>query len=306
MQQAISLGLRLFLTAGLALAFSACSFLEAAGEITLSAKDGVPKVSTDLVWPAAGDLLGNDLSGAAGSTKAPAGMPSGLGAATLAHVQGLMTIDGECQRSVLVPTVESKIKDTQLRNLRFELTNCYDPSQRCVDQCAGFRGMKIEARLEYQLLDEATAKRIRSTLSDQTNASAIVQVRVQFAKLNYFEPKPQGAPGEKVSITKLFAHSELGLASEGGGDDTVVVTQRYLGKISPATPQRFEIDPKAAFTQTTKEAVLAAKPKWIEIFQRIDVAQANLYAVTLGGGGVELEFQPEFVISALEVAKGAL
>lgn len=306
MRHAISLAFHVLLTAFAALGLGACSFLEAAGEITLSAKDGVPKVATDLVWPSAGELLGDNLSGAVGLTSAPAGMPASLGAATLAHVQGLMTIDGECQRSVLVPTVESKVKDTKLRNLRFELTNCYEPALRCVEQCAGFRGMKIEARLEYMLLDETTAKRIRSTLSDQTSAEAIVQVRVQFAKLNYFEPKPGGAAGERVSITKLFADSELGLASQGGADDTVVVTQRYLGKISPATPQRFEIDPKAAFTRTTKEAVLAAKPKWIEIFQRIDVAQPNLYAVTLGGGGVELEFQPEFVISALEVAKGAL
>lgn len=305
MIKAILQTMRVIGWAALALAASACSFLEAAGEITLGAKDGVPKVSTELVWPSAGELLGSELSGA-GSGKLPAGMPAGLGAATLAHVQGLMTIDGECQRAVLVPTVASKVKDTKLRNLRFELTNCYDPTQRCVQACAGFRGMKIEARLEYQLLDEATANRIRSTLSDQTSPEAIVQVRAQFARLDYFEPKPGGKAGEKVSITKLFTKSELGLASAGGGDDTVVVSQRYLGKISPATPQRFEIDPKAAFTQKTKEAVMAAKPKWIEIFQRIDVAQPDLYAVTLGGGGVDLEFQPEFVISTLQVAKNAL
>lgn len=305
MAHATAMALRLLLFVAAAPALAACSFLEAAGEVTLGAKEGVPKVSTDLVWPSAAALLGDDLVEVTGGAKAPAGLPAHLGAATLAHVQGLMTIDGECQREVLVPTVESKIKETKLRDLRFRLTNCHDPALRCVAECAGFRGMKIEARLQYQLLDEATAKRIRATLSDQTSAAAIVQVRLQFSRLNYFEPAP-GDPKGKISITKLFANSELGLASEGGGDDTVVVTQRYLGKISPTTPQRFEIDPKAPFTRATKEAVLAAKPKWLEIFQRIDVAQANLYALTLGGGGVELEFQPEFVISALEVAKSAL
>ncbi len=285
---------------------SGCSFLEAAGEVTLGAKEKIPRVTTDLKWPSANQLLGDALASSLGTAKAPEGLPSSLSQASLAHIQGLMTIDGECRRSVLVPVVESKVQDTQLRNLHFELINCYDPQQRCIERCAGFRGMKMEVRIEFQLLNEKNAKTIKQTLSDQTSPDAIAQVRAQFFKLNYFEAKKGGASGEITSITKLFANSELGLASAGGGDDTSIVSQRYIGKISPTTPQRFEIDPKADFTKKTKQAVLSAQTKWIEIYQRIDIPQQNLYAITLGGGGVELDFQPEFVISALAIAKSAL
>lgn len=285
---------------------SGCSFLEAAGEVTIGAKDKIPRVTTDLKWPSASELLGDALSASTGTAKAPAGLPSSLSQASLAHIQGLMTIDGECQRSVVLPVVESKVKDSQLRNLHFELINCYDPQQRCIERCAGFRGMKMQVRIEFLLLSEQNAKKIKETLSDQTSTAAIAQVRAQFFKLNFFEAKPGGKPGEIVSITKLFANSELGLASAGGGDDTSIVEQRYIGKIAPTTPQRFEIDPKAEFTKATKLAVLKAQTTWIEIYQKIDIPQQNLYAITLGGGGVELDFQPEFVISALAAVKSAL
>ena len=297
--------LRVGMVGLLALA-SGCSFLEAAGEITIGAKDKIPRVTTDLKWPSANQLLGDALSSSLGAAKAPDGLPASLGNASLAHIQGLMTIDGECQRSVKLPAVESKVQDSLLRNLHFELINCYDPQQRCIAQCAGFRGMKMQVRIEFLLLSEQNAKKIKETLSDQTSATAIAQVRAQFFKLNYFEAKPGGKPGEISSITKLFANSEIGLASAGGGDDTAIVEQRYIGKIAPKTPQRFEIDPKAEFTKKTKNAVLAAQTKWIEIYQKIDIPQQNLYAITLGGGGVELDFQPEFVISALAAIKGAL
>ena len=87
---------------------------------------------------------------------------------------------------------------------------------------------------------------------------------------------------------------------------TVLVLQRYLSRITGKTPQRFALDNQAEFTQKTKQGVIAAKTMWIEIFQRFAVPQADLYSVQLSGGGVELDFQPEFVISALEVAKGQL
>lgn len=283
-----------------------CSFVEAAGDITLGAEQKIPKVATQIMWPSADDLLGKALTGATGTSKAPAGLPTKLGSASLAHIQGLMTIDGECQRTVLIPTVESKAQGSLLRNLVFNLTNCGDP-KRCVDSCQGFSGMKMEARIQFQLLDVAKAKKIKEYLSSKTNPDAIVQVRARFSVLDFFETIPGTSPLQTKSIVNMFADSQIGVSSEGGGDDTVVVEQRYLGKISPKTPQRFELDPRAEFTQKTKKAViLAEKPIWIEVFQRIWVPQKNLYSITLGGGGVNLDLQPEFVISALQVVKGAL
>lgn len=295
---------RLGTAVAVAAAVSACSFLNAVGEITVGAANKIPKVSTDLKWPGADQVLGKALTSNTGSSKAPPGLPTALGSATLAHVQGIMTIDGECNRSVTVPGVDSKDKNSLLKNLNFTITNCGD-ANRCVEQCQGFHGMKMEARIQFQLLNAAQAKKIKEFLSNQTSPDAVVAIRATFTKLDYYEAK-FGKPNEKESITKLFANSEIGVSSPGGGDDTVLVKQRYLPSISPTTPQVFALDQKADFTLKTKKAVINAQETWIEIFQRIAIPQQNLYGITLGGGGVELELQPEFVINAVKVVEGAL
>lgn len=296
---------RMLLVLAATLTTGACSFLNAAGEITVGAKEKIPKVSTDLKWPGADQVLGKALTSSSGTSKAPPGLPTSLGSATLAHVQGIMTIDGECNRSVVVPTIESKAKDSLLKDLNFIITNCGDPN-RCVQQCQGFRGMMMEARIKFQLLDTAKAKKIKEVLSNNTSPDAIVAIRAEFTKLDYYEAKVGGKPGETVSITKLFSNSEIGVSSANGGDDTVLVKQRYLTGISPTTPQRFALDPKAEFTVKTKKAVINAETTWIQIFQRIWIPQQNLYGITLGGGGVQIELQPEFVINAVKVIDGAL
>lgn len=282
-----------------------CAFLNAAGEITVGPEAKIPKLSTDLKWPGVDQVLGKALTSSTGTSKAPPGLPTSLGSATLAHVQGIMTIDGECNRDVTIAAVESKVKDSLLKNLNFTVTNCGDPN-RCVEQCAGFRGMRMEARIQFQLLDTKNAKKIKEVLSNDTSPDAIVAIRAAFTKMDYYEAKPGGKAGETISITNLFSNSEIGVSSAGGGDDTILVRQRYLSSISPKTPQRFALDPKAEFTIKTKKAVINAETLWIEIFQRIWIPQQNLYAITLGGGGVQIELQPEFVINAVKVIEGAL
>lgn len=292
--------------AAIAVTASACAFVEAAGEITFGAAQKIPRVATDLKWPGADQLLGNALTGATGD-KAPPGLPKSLGSATLAHVQGIMTIDGQCKRTAIVPKIDSKASasTSQLRNLAFTVLNCGDPT-RCVEECKSFRGMKVEARIQFQLLTPETGKKITEVTKSKGDPDAIVQIRAQFFTLDYYQAKPGGAANERMSITNLFSASELGLSSVGGGDETIFLKQRYLPKISAKTPQRFEIDGRAEFTRKTKMAVIAGQTLWIEIFQRLEIPQENLYAITLGGGGVDMELQPEFVVSAIKVAHSAL
>jgi hypothetical protein len=273
-----------------------CGFLEAAGEITIG-EGQIARVQTDLQWPPVQEVLGDQV-GAQATGDAP-GFPTDLADSTMAHVQGLMNIDGECRRTSTVAQVAGGA--AQLRNLTVEIINCGSPD-RCTEYCEGFRGMKMSARVQFQLLDEEKAKKIRELLSDKTSPDAIVAIRGRFTKLLFY----QLVGGVKEDIGQYFETADFGLSSEGGGDDTVLIAQRYLARISAKTPQRFAFDNRAEFTIKTKQGVIAAKTMWIEIFQRFAIPQEHLYSVQLSGGGVELDFQPEFVISALEVAKGQL
>jgi hypothetical protein len=272
-------------------AIAGCGFVQSAGDIEVSSPT-IPKVSYDLQWPKVDDLIGGALK--QGNARLP-GAPTSLQAATLAHVQGLMTIDGNCHRALVQEKVTA-VSGT-LRHLTVDLTNCGDPG-RCVARCEGFHGMRLEARVQIQLLDDDKAGKIKKAFPKPAD-DAVAQIRARFSKLEFY----QTDAGKKVDVGRLFANYELGLSSPGGGDDTVLVSQRYLSRITPQTPQRFELDPTSPFTQKVKKTVLAGQAQWIEVFQRIDVAQRDLYAVRLGGAGVQLDFQPELVINAIEVGK---
>lgn len=270
-----------------------CGFVQSAGEVEVGSPT-LPLVKYDLQWPTVDALIGNTLK--QGETRMR-GAPTSLEFATLAHVQGLMTIEGNCHYSV----VQDKVTATSgsLKNLQVELTNCGDPG-RCVARCAGFRGMKLEARVQIELLDQGRAEKIRKAFPEPT-VDAVVQIRTRFSQLDFYQTGDDKKP---ALISKYFKSYELGLSSPGGGDDTVLLTQRYLPLIGLDKPkQRFELDPDAAFTAALKHSVFSGKPQWVEVFQRIEVAQQDLYAIRLGGAGVKLEFQPELVVNAIEVAK---
>jgi len=289
----------LLLGLGLCALVQACGFVEAAGEVTLGAGK-IAKVAYELTWPKVDDLIGTSAIRQAGAASGQvSGLPTSLEAATLRHVQGLMTIDGECKRTFQQAKVIAQ--SGTLQNLQVSVVNCGNP-KRCVAACKGFVGMKMEARVEFQLLDADKSKKINELMGGDANPDTIVQVRANFTKLGFWQKEGT----TKKPVAPYFSEYELGVSSVGGGDDTVLVEQRYLASIAGDPPQRFELDPFASFTRKIKQNVLQGEQQWIEIFQRLSVEQKDLYSVRLGNAGVDLEFQPEFVISAIEVAKSQL
>jgi hypothetical protein len=304
---------------------SACSFLDTAGDIEFG-EGTIPVVEFNQPWPSLDQLIGTSITNPTGG--ALPGAPTSLNAATLAHVQGLMTIDGECRRTfdqpVIVPApVDNKTPaaapTAALRNLHVEVVNCGDP-KRCVAQCEGFRGMKLQARVEIQVLTKEQAAQIKQRFPADAG-EAIVGVRARFSELTFF----QNVAGKQVALNKRFSLFQLGLASAGTPtevdefgdplpDDTVLIDSDYLPQICSGTctgpnalpPQRFALDNNAPFTAKFKSTALNGNEQWVTVFQRIGVAQADLYSVRLGDAGVRFRFQPELIINAIKVAQGTL
>lgn len=288
----------LLLGACLALLAPGCGFLEAAGDITVGAGE-VPRLQFDLKWPKVDDLVADAIANTRAGQMAGAipGMPTSFETATLAHLQGLMAIDGECHRVLDQATVKNK--SGSLKDLKVEVTDCGHVG-RCVERCGAFRGMKLSARVSFALLDEKNSASIKEVLAN-TSADAIVQIRMNFSKLQFYQVE-----GDKnVNVTPFFKNFAFGVAVPGG-IDTVVVDGAYLGTIRPSDPQRFEIASGSDTVQKIKQAIVAGKSVWIQVFQQMEVAQPDLYAVRLGGGGLDIDVQPEFVVSALKAVKGQL
>ena len=112
--------------------------------------------------------------------------------------------------------------------------------------------------------------------------------------------------GKDTDVTPLFKNYVLGLATPGKSNDSIVVQGSVVLDIAPATPRRFEIDPAAEVTRDIREAIVTGKPLWVEVFQRLSVVQSDLYSVALQGGGVQFDFQPEVVLSVLDIAEDKL
>ena len=282
----------------LALVLPGCGLVEAAGDVTIG-EGQVPRLTFDLKWPKVDDLVADSIANArAGQTPgAIPGMPTSFDAATLAHLQGLMAIDGECHRVLDQPKVANK--SGTLKDLHVEVTDCGHVG-RCTDLCGDFRGMKLGARVSFALLDEKNAASIRDVLSN-TSADAIVQIRMNFYQLQFYQVE-----GDKtLNVTPYFKSFEFGVAVPGG-PDTPVVDGAYLSSIRPSDPQRFEIPSGSDTVLKIKQAIVAGKPVWIEVYETMAVAQPDLYTVRLGGGGLNIDFQPEFVVSAVKAIKGQL
>jgi len=283
---------------GLVLLTPACGLVEAAGDITVG-EGQVPRLTFDLQWPKVDDLVADAIAQtragqAAGSIP---GMPNSFSSATLAHLQGLMAIDGECHRVLNQPKVANK--SGQLKDLHVEVVDCGHEG-RCTDLCGDFRGMKLGARVSFALLDEKNSAQIREVLAN-TSADAIVQIRMNFYQLQFYQVE-----GDKnINVTPFFKDFQFGVAVPGG-KDTPVVQAEYLNTIRPTDPQRFEIPSGSDTVQKIKQAVVAGKPVWVEVYLRMQVAQRDLYTVRLGGGGIKIDLQPEFVVSAVKAIKGQL
>jgi hypothetical protein len=287
---------RVFL--GLAcLVASACGFVEAATELTIGSGQ-LQRVSYDFRWPSIDALIGDKLVTGASLPPELPGLPGSYEASTLAHLQGLMVLTGECRGEV--KQAEVLATSGNLRQLTVTAVNCGSPD-RCQDECKGFVGMRLETRYQVQLIDEATAQKVAGMLTG-TSPAAIVQVRMRFYELAF--KQLQG--GKDTDITSLFRDFELGLAMPDSTDETAVVQGPWLMEITPETPRRFELDPEAHVTQEIRKAIVGGQPLWVEVYQRLSVAQPDLYSVRLTGGGVLFDFQPEVVLSVLDIAGGKL
>ncbi len=292
----------------------ACSFLEAAGDVEVP-ESSIPHAQFLLKWPNVDQLVGATLQKAGGAM--PPGFPTSLQNGTLAHIQGLMTIDGECRRAYDQATMDDPA--APLKNLHVEVINCGTVG-RCTAQCLDqfgdpFRGVRLQARVWFNLINADASAKIHDIMNGQDNPDMIAQIRLQFSKLDFVQTYVDPATGatQTQNVDGLFSGYELGVGSAylpgdptAVDDDTAIVKQRYLASISPDTPQRFELDPTSDFSLKLRTAIVSGAQVWVAVYQNIDVPEQNLYAVRMNGGGVDLDFQPEIVISFVKTVTGAL
>jgi hypothetical protein len=319
-----------------------CGLFESAGEVTLG-EGQIPRVEQRLLWPNIDEMTGSALSGRIGATNAAGeplvgGLPTSLKKGTLAHVQGILALAGDCQRVHQQEVVGEggEGDDGAVSNLTIRVTNCTGDG-RCNALCGDFRGLQIEASVDARLLDAEQAVELKSKLPAGTSAAkaAVVQVRMRFFELELFQ---NDADGNEELVTPRLDDFELILAEAKGtlpgqldGDasgDTVadpsgavddagaplrvpyagphwakLLQRRYLDAIAPDSPQRFELAMDTPVALALKDQLVAGEPSSLRLVNRIRIARPDLYELRFDGAGIRFDVQPEIVLSLLQLVK---
>lgn len=315
-----------------------CGLFESAGEVTLGAGE-LPRVKERVEWPNIDEMTGSALAGSVGTTAEGeplvTGLPTSLKKGTLAHVQGLLALAGDCRRTFTQEALGEA--GGPVSNLNIRVTNCAGDA-RCKYLCGEFRGMQIEASVDVELLNEKKAAELASQLrqaSPEAAVEAIVQLRLRFFELMLFQA---GDGGEEEDVTERLDEFEMiiaqptgelpdnlaGLSSsptvddpDGATDENGDIVQvpytgphwvkvlegRFIKSILPGKPQRFEIDPNVPVTQALKDQLVAGEASSLRLVNRIRVRRPDLYELRFDGAGIAFDVQPEVVLSVLQLIK---
>lgn len=280
---------------------SCSAFLESAFELTFGPGD-IERIAFDARFPSVDEMGGLDDE----ELKELPGYPETLTDGTMAHLQGALTLQGECQKTVVLEEEEADERVSAQRT--FSLTTCTG-EPRCAPSCVGdLYGMRIDMRVPFELIDETKAAEVKDMLAD-VSPDSIVQVRLRFFEMSIFHDRTKagedGTPGERLDMTSLFSKLSLRLENPEG-EAVTLLEPGHLPSISAETPQRFDIDSNSDFMDRIKEDLLDAQPITVAVVISMDVTQANLYEIFIDEAGIAVDIQPEFVVSVVEAAKSSL
>ncbi len=270
-----------------------CAFIESATEQTIG-EGQIDALDEQIMWPTVDEMTGLTTEQVASIP----GFPTSLNDGTFAHLQGALTLSGDCHVDQEVAGFED---NPQILDLSVGITSCQNDG-RCATRCPeSWRGMIFKSEVELQLVTPEMAAEIREQLS-QLTPDAIVQIRFLVHELELFQ---EDEAGETQSIHPWIEDFALVLRDEEDNEVTII-RDRDLDSISPETPQRFDVDVESEFTRHLKDGILAGEAVAITVSQGMRVPQYNLYDVKITGAGLELKIQPEIVVSVVEVVKSKI
>ena len=289
------------LAAGLVLAgmLAGCSFLEAF-EITYgSGKYKIDRFTTEVGFPGI-ESLGN-LEPGDFDPDIP-GVPGSLDDFTMAHLVGALRLTGNCSVTSRAPLdTASGTIDTERTTIR--LTAC-DGDARCALLCpADERGLHVQVNVRVRLVSEAKAMDIKKKLASASH-DAIRQFRLRFFVLEPFQQVVGGDPATEPTTSYLDSFTlEIW---DDAGNSLPLLDRADLDRISPDTPQRFDLPLDSPLVIQVVDELLAGNEVWLNLLTTFWIPKDALYAMRVAGAGLRADVQPEMVVSALEGASSQL
>jgi len=269
---------------------SACDFVDAASELTAGGGE-VPRITASVSFPPVDRLVANRPGGKERGTD----LTGSLDHATLAHLAGVLRLDGTCALDAALDAPGPPVVDLSAR-----IVLC-DPGRTCEDRCPeGFIGLLVELATTINVLDEKAAVRL-SGLIDRVSEDAIVQIRMRVHELSLEGPGLDGATAR--DLLPLLSGFEFQIATRASPPVSLVRAE-HLAEFAGGATRRFELPSRAPLNAEIEGHLLSAEPFDLEFRFRFAFPSSALYGVTPGRTRWQFDVQPEFVLSVLKAVEG--
>ncbi len=299
-----------------------CGLLESALEHTIGGSPGeIPRIRTWVDFPRADEVVDVTQLQKDGAV----GFPDTFDDVTLAHLQGLLILSGDCTHTSVRDQATGQVRLSG--PLTFTITNCDDP--RCAALCApGTSGLQGRIVAPVEVVSEDEAKDVRSQLKD-VSPESIAQVRLRFFDLMLYsgagaavdadvpdsgvvEPSDVGGIDPELAATDPWALPVVNLDSrltsfvlevaDDQGNTVALMDQANLASISPATPQRYDVDRDSPLIDRVRSELVDGKAVNLSLAITMAFARSALYEVRVNGAGLRFDIQPEVVVDVLKAA----
>ena len=309
-------------TCTLAALTAGCGLLESALERTIGGSPGeIPRIRAWVDFPHADEVV--DV--AQMRRDGVPGFPDTFEDVTLAHLQGLLILSGDCTHTSVRDQATGKVRLSG--PLTFTVTNCDDP--RCAALCApGTSGLQGKIVAPVEVVSEDEAKDVRAQLKD-VSPESIAQVRLRFFDLMLYSGAVASTdadvpdsgvigPADGGEVDSELAAGDpwvLPVANLDGrltsftlevaddqGNTVALIDQANLASISPLTPQRYDVDRESPLVDRVRADLIDGKAVNLSLAITMGFTRSALYDVRVNGAGLRFDIQPEVVVDVLKAA----
>ena len=273
------------------IALSGCGLFESAGEVSFGA-GSVPNVVLEFELPGHEQFLQEQRAFRNGGDGVPDGVS--IQQATLAHVLGMISLSGQCERSFTKP---GKKDLGAASDLVSKFIAC-PASGVCDHLCGSHRGVLLHFDVEVLAMTEKTTKELNAKVSQRTK-NTLVGLRLRFDELLPYAR----VDGKRVSMLPNI-HQLSAMVSDEKGNELNVLRDIHVKLIKQGRQPRATFAPDAPFTKSLIDKMEANKAVTFRLRAKVLITPGAAYQWPVFNSGFRLTVQPEFVVFVLGSVTG--
>lgn len=265
---------------------SGCGLFESAGEVTIG-EGQIPDLVLDFEMPSHDSFLAEQRAVLDDADGVPDGVS--IENASLAHVLGMVTLSGHCERTFRKP---GKADLGAASDLVSRFIAC--PSSGVCDHlCGQHRGVLLDFDVEVLALTEKTTKDIKAKVQQRID-DTLVGMRMKFLEVLPYVREDSKRVSRLSRIHRIDAR-----VTDDANNDLPVIRDVHIKLIRAGQQPRVTFAADAPFTSNLVNKMEAGKDVTFRLRAQVWITPGDAYHWPIFNSGFRIRVQPEFVISVL-------